>query len=169
MEVSPTRAEHVIASLGDAVDVVLDAGPTTVGIESTVIALRDGQARILRPGTIPRSAIAEIVPIAEETDDAATGDTPRPSPGMLDRHYAPRAQVVVTDDAPGIADRLRREGRRVGVLSLPPDPDLYARGLYATLRAMDDEGLDVIVVPSVPLDERWEGVRDRLSRASREL
>jgi L-threonylcarbamoyladenylate synthase len=100
---SPTSAEHVLAMLGDKVEIILDGGPTQVGLESTVLDICRGQARILRPGGIPKEAIEAVIgPLAENQalDDtvaihgAAEGAV---SPGMMKSHYAPRACLKVYD------------------------------------------------------------------------
>src|SRR5262249_15375539 len=86
-EVSPTTGDHVSKSLGDAVDLILDAGPTAVGIESTVLDLSGVTPTLLRPGTISVPELQAIAgPIAIASD--ASGEAARPSPGMLDKHYA---------------------------------------------------------------------------------
>lgn len=184
MHVSPTTAQHVARSLGDAVDMILDGGPTAVGIESTVLDLREQRAVILRPGMIGARELEPLVgPLSTAGDPS--GDVARPSPGMLDRHYAPRARLVLF--APSEWSRVRDEatdaiakGARVGFLTMtvappdaatiermPPDASGYAQRLYAALHALDDAGSEVIYVERVPEDAAWIGVRDRLERASR--
>src|SRR5256714_6423360 len=93
-ELSPTTAQHVARSLGGRIDLILDGGPTDVGIESTVVDLRGDRPVILRPGLI---GARELEPLVRElgTPNETHGDAPRPSPGMLDRHYAPRAPLVL--------------------------------------------------------------------------
>jgi L-threonylcarbamoyladenylate synthase len=182
MQLSPTTAAHVVASLGDVVDVVLDGGPTWVGIESTVVDVAGGRPVVLRPGTITLEQIARVAGVAATLAGAIAGDAPRPAPGMLDRHYAPRARLVLVDAADvGIRVELERaHGRRAGavvitasvepnpaVARLPGDPAAYASRLYATLHEMDDQGCDVVVVERVPALDAWLGVRDRLERAAR--
>jgi len=91
---SPTSAEHVLAMLGDKVEIILDGGPTQVGLESTVLDICGGQQRILRPGGVPREAIEAVIgPLAESQ---ALNDTVI-SPGMMASHYAPRASLEVQD------------------------------------------------------------------------
>jgi L-threonylcarbamoyladenylate synthase len=183
-ELSPTNARHVARSLGDRADLVLDAGDTAVGIESTVLDLRGARAVILRPGVI---GARELRPFVGElaTPNEMHGDVPRASPGMLDRHYAPRATIVLfsPSDLSGVAaelQRLRAAGRRVGAMvisvevpgaepqvRMPADPIQYAKRLYATLHALDDIGCDAVFVQRVPDEEAWLALRDRLERASR--
>jgi L-threonylcarbamoyladenylate synthase len=192
-ELSPTSAEHVVAALGGRVDLVLDGGPTGVGIESTVVdltgAAAGGGMRVLRPGTIPPDRLAEAagVPLGAAPAPAAAG-APRLAPGMVARHYAPRATVRLF--APGeraaaagwlAAERARRPGLRAGALllapwaeaepvdaavAMPADAEGYARRLYAELHALDAAGCDVALVEQVPNGAAWDGVRDRLARAA---
>ena len=181
--VSPTTAAHVASALGDRVDLVLDGGPTSVGIESTVLSLAGGEAMLLRPGIVSEEQIAAVVGPLRRAARIDDPDAPRPSPGMHERHYAPRAVVRLSDDPDEIA-RLAREGARAGrtvgallrtpiaveaahVVNLPDEPAAYARRLYATLHALDDLGCDLLVVQRVPDTGAWAGVRDRLERAAR--
>ncbi len=198
-EVSPTTAAHVLRGLGNRVDLVLDGGPTAVGIESTVVDLTgvargDGPPRLLRPGPLAPARIAAALGAALDTslgtaDDAAP-DAPRLAPGMVARHYAPRAAVWPFDppERPAVAARLARwraehPGARAGAVLLarwgdalgaapdaadvlPADPDGYARGLYAALHAADERGDAVVLVERPPDAPGWEGVRDRVARAA---
>lgn len=180
--VSPTTAEHVAKALGGRVDLILDAGPTAVGIESTVVDLTGPQPRILRPGPIGSAALEAVLgPLGDETDVPAR-DAPRKSPGMMNRHYAPRAQIILfqSDRRDGVAEELRRamiSGVTVGamllgdelpghhVLRMPDDPAAYARALYAALHQLDDLGCGLVAIEMVPDSILWGGVRDRLTRA----
>lgn len=169
--VSPTTAQHVAASLGGAVDLILDGGPTTVGIESTVVDLTRARARVLRPGMISTPAIEAVIgPL--DGGALATGDEEaRPSPGMLDKHYSPRARLrlVNTADVDAVVKQERASGARVDVLALTPrDADGYAARLYDRLHAMDDAGVEVVIVERVPESAEWAGIRDRLERAARQ-
>lgn len=180
-EISPSTAEHVAKSLGGRVDLILDGGPTRVGIESTVLDLTGPRPALLRPGSL---SVDDLRPIAGDIvlpSADASGDAPRPSPGMMDRHYAPRAPLF-TLGAGALTESVLRDGaagRRAGVVSmtgdrlagaetivLPRDPAAYAAGLYAALHELDDRGVDVIYVEAVPDGAAWAGVRDRLRRAS---
>jgi L-threonylcarbamoyladenylate synthase len=181
MRISPTTGAHVLKSLGDAVDMILDAGPTSVGIESTVIDLSADVPTLLRPGTITRAELEAVVgPIAIAA--ATDGTAARRSPGMLDRHYAPRARLVLVDaaDAGIRVERERASVQRAGaiiisadvelaetIVRLPNEPRQYAARLYDALHALDDAGCDAIIVERVPETPEWMGVRDRLTRAAR--
>jgi L-threonylcarbamoyladenylate synthase len=182
---SPTTADHVMRQLGTLVDLVLDAGPCDAGIESTVIDVRTPRPRLLRPGALDLPTLRTIVADIERADDALRGDELRPSPGMQARHYSPRARVVVASDRTGaerIAEELVAQGKRVGLLvvgptacqssallairHLAPDPVAYARALFATLHALDETGVDAVVVEAVPEGDAWLAVADRIRRAS---
>lgn len=169
--ISPTTAEHVAKGLGDRVDLILDAGPTTAGIESTVVHATE--RRLLRPGTITvaelESVMGPLAPLAHGGHDAIL-----PSPGMTARHYAPRAPLEVVEDDVSRVGELRARGVVVAWIGfdasadvvMPRDAAAYASRLYAALHAVDGT-VDRIVVAAVPPDAAWLGVRDRLSRASR--
>lgn len=182
-EVSPTTAAHVEKGLGTRVDLILDGGPTAVGIESTVLDLTGEVPALLRPGSIPVERLEAIVgPIR---GPLAGGSEPRRSPGMIDRHYSPRAELRVfapreRDAIPDVARAAREQGNVIGGLMLdrpppgldhpvrmPDSADEYARDLYAALHRLDDLGCGLIVVDAVPATPEWAGVRDRLQRASR--
>jgi L-threonylcarbamoyladenylate synthase len=178
-ELSPTTGRHVEKSLGDAVDLILDAGPTQVGIESTVIDLTSDIPTILRPGTISVPEIEQVVGKVATASQIA-GETARPSPGMMDRHYAPRARLIVAraSDVESTVERERAAGRRVGavvvsakvsgrsIVEMPNEPLAYAARLYTTLHSLDDSNCEVVVVEAVPESPEWRGVRDRIERAS---
>lgn len=180
-ELSPTTARHVERSLGDRVDLILDGGQTSVGIESTVLDLRGTRPAILRPGVIgARELEAFVGPIVSPNE--VGGEAARPSPGMMDRHYAPRARLVLFEaaDAAGVFEEAQHEGSRVGLLlrslagvestellRMPSDAIRYAQRLYAALHELDERGCQVIYVERVPGSAEWTGVRDRLERASR--
>lgn len=178
--VSPTTSQHVERGLGDRVDLIIDGGPTDVGIESTVVDVTGAVPRVLRPGMISREAIARVAGATESHRAVArsTHAAPR-SPGLLGKHYAPRARVVLVEPD-GMDDTLRRHraSSRVGALAfsqvegdvvrvMPREPDAYARTLYAALHAMDDERCDVVVIERPPDAAEWAAIVDRLERAAR--
>jgi L-threonylcarbamoyladenylate synthase len=178
---SPTRAEHVLAGLADRIDVLLDAGPTAGGIESTVIDLTVRPPNLLRPGLITVAELEAIVgPLAgpRPRSDAQ----PARSPGLQAKHYAPRTPMeVVAGDGRLRVDELIGQGRRVGwvtsartaalplaatVIAMPGDPAGYAAQLYAVLHQLDAQRLDRIVVDLPPAMDAWMAVHDRLRRAA---
>jgi L-threonylcarbamoyladenylate synthase len=169
--VSPTTAAHVREDLGQDVDLVLDGGPTEVGIESTIVDLSGNAAVLLRPGTISQAELQAIVPLKEKT-----GSSPRHS-GGLERHYAPRtpAKLVPTYS---LDKEIARLEDRVAVLAfskpdervdfwlrMPRDAAAYAQRLYAALRELDSAGCEAILVEAPPPGAEWAAVRDRLERA----
>jgi L-threonylcarbamoyladenylate synthase len=184
---SPTRAEHAVKQLGDAVDLVLDAGTCDAGIESTVLDVRERPPRVLRPGAVDlvalRTVVPEVVGSPGQLEHVERGAV-RPSPGMDARHYAPRARLLLAatgEEARRIANGLASAGARVGLLlreesddvvsgtirvrRMPAEPAQYARELYAALHDLDDAEVDAVVVQAVPPDEAWWAVADRLARA----
>lgn len=180
-EISPTTADHVARGLGDRVEVILDGGATTVGIESTVIDLSGERPVLLRPGTLSRDTIEQT--IREQLADPEPiidAQAARPSPGMIERHYAPKARVLLVDTS-SVRQVLAREqlSAHVGAIvmsahisdavivqQLPADPLGYAQALYASLHTLDEANCSVIVVERPPQTGEWAGVNDRLRRAS---
>ncbi|HEU4829848.1 MAG TPA: L-threonylcarbamoyladenylate synthase [Gemmatimonadales bacterium] len=176
-EISPTTAEHVTKALGDRIALVLDGGPTTVGIESTVVDLAGDRARLLRPGMVTvRELEAALGPLDRRPEPSASA--PR-APGQLARHYAPRARLVVCRPEEGArvleASVLRPTGaivvtarhwRADHVETLPADPAGYAARLYAALHALDDAGCRIIVAEALPEAPGWMALQDRLMRAA---
>jgi L-threonylcarbamoyladenylate synthase len=176
--VSPTRAEHVVADLGRDVDVVLDGGPSQVGVESSIVDLSGPAPALLRPGGVTREALEKVLgrPLPSRGKGAVR------APGMLPSHYAPRAGLVLASrgEAAGVASGLLSAGRRVAVcapegvstppgavhLLVPEDVPALARSLYQLLRSVDAAGVDVAVV--VVPEEAGLGlaVLDRLRRAA---
>jgi len=181
---SPTRAEHVRRSLGNRVPLIIDGGPAQVGIESTVVDLSESSLRVLRPGMIHAESLVAAAGGARLRTHSVTG--PRRSPGLLRRHYSPKARLVVlswTDEADlkSQISNLKSELRRCHVVAhtriplglaaaqvsvMPHDPTAFARALYAELHRCDEGGAEWIVVEAVPDSPAWEGIRDRLQRAA---
>ena len=168
--VSPTTAAHVREDLGAEVDLVLEGGPSEVGIESTIVDLSSGAARLLRPGAISRRDLETIVTI----EDVASAV--RHSGGMA-RHYAPRTPARLVN-AFDLDKQIAKLQERVAVLAfsrpdervdywlrMPRDPAAYAQRLYAALRELDTAGCEQILVEAPPDTAEWTAVRDRLKRA----
>jgi L-threonylcarbamoyladenylate synthase len=177
--VSPTTADAVRAELGDAVPLVLDGGPSAVGVESTIVDCSVDPVRVLRVGGVTaedlRACLGTDVPIGGATR----------APGTLASHYAPTARVELVADDDELDARVRdlaRVGERVGVLALrrvgrsePPDavtlatPETageYAHVLYASLREADVLGLTVVVAVPPAATGIGRAVADRLRRAA---
>jgi L-threonylcarbamoyladenylate synthase len=157
-QLSPTTAEHVRMSLGDRVEMILDAGPTQVGIESTVVSLRRDPPAILRPGMITQQELEDATGLRWEREL----DLPHvsESPGLHARHYAPRTPFYVLE--PGV---MRPAGNGC-VIEMPADAGAYAAKLYAELHAADQQGWEWIAVEKPPETPEWAGILDRLRRAS---
>ena len=167
--VSPTTAAHVREDLGGEVDLVLEGGPSEVGIESTIVDLSGGAAVLLRPGGISEGELGIAV-------QYRTADSPRHS-GGLERHYAPRTPARMVP-MHGLDKAIASRGSRVAVLAfsrpdervdywlrMPRDPAAYAQRLYAALRELDAAGCEEILVEAPPEEPAWAAVRDRLQRA----
>ena len=167
--VSPTTAAHVREDLGDEVDLVLEGGPSDVGIESTIVDLAGAGAVLLRPGGISEEQLGITL-------RTPTADSPRHS-GGLERHYAPRTPArlvpahaldkVISSTANRIAVlAFSRPDERVDYwLRMPRDPAAYAQRLYAALRELDSAGCEAILVEAPPQAAEWAAVLDRLRRA----
>ena len=165
-ELSPTTAEHVRKSLGNAVDLIIDGGPTQVGIESTVLSLASPQPTLLRPGMISAEQIEAVIGKIEIA--GAPSDGAHASPGMHPKHYSPRTPLVLHLPATGRGAYLWRTRRADSARSIqmPADPARYGAALYETLHGVDDEGFDWIAVEPPPDAPEWAGIVDRLTRAS---
>jgi len=169
--VSPTTAAHVEADLGDRVAMILDAGPTPLGLESTVVDVSGASPVVLRLGGLMRGDLSRVLgrPVA-----LVGGEHSRPaSPGMLQRHYAPATplRLAAREVARGEAllafgPGLQHEGV---MLNLSPGGDLIeaAANLFAHLRRLDSLGVSGIAVMPIPNEGLGEAINDRLRRAAR--
>ena len=169
--ISPTTAEHVLRSLPD-VPLVLDGGPASWGIESTVLDLTGATPRLLRPGALPLRALRDVAGSIDLPDEGPSDGAVRSSPGMSRRHYAPRATLGLVKDVrdverdPSVGVLTYETADVEGAEILSADPREYAADLYAALHRLDDAGVAKIVVQEPPQTEDWLAVRDRLSRAA---
>jgi L-threonylcarbamoyladenylate synthase len=174
--VSPTTAAHVLSDLGGRVDLIVDGGATSVGVESTIVACLE-RPMLLRPGGVPRSAIEAVLgqPLAETGFDPASDDPTPLAPGMLASHYAPRARVRLnaSDVRPGealLAFGPPPSGAAgVGaVLNLSASGDLVeaAANLFSLLRLLDRPEIAAIAVMPIPEHGLGEAINDRLTRAA---
>jgi L-threonylcarbamoyladenylate synthase len=156
-ELSPTSAARVAETLAD---LVLDGGPSQVGIESTVLSLA-GDPTLLRPGVIPLMEIEALIGPVRRAGEIS--EIAHPSPGMHRRHYRPKTPLYLLSlgheplPGRGVFLRIGRE--------MPAEPRQYAAVLYETLHRLDLEGLDWIGVEPPPDTPDWAGVRDRLQKA----
>ena len=181
---SPTSVEHVRRSLGNRVPLIIDGGPSQVGIESTVVDLSESGLAVLRPGMIHLESL--IAAAGTASLKASSADGPLRSPGLLRKHYSPKARLVVwswTDEADlkSQISNLKSEPQRCHVVAhtriplslagaqvsvIPHDPPAFARALYAELHRCDEAGAEWIVVEAVPEAPEWDAIRDRLQRAA---
>jgi L-threonylcarbamoyladenylate synthase len=198
---SPTTAAHVLEDLGEAIDLVLDAGPTPIGVDSTILDVTQTPPIVRRPGGVPIEAIRDAIGDVDVSRLRLDADVAQPAPGQLLRHYAPRATLTLyLGPAASVVHRVGEEARRaaaagqtVGVLAPSDDlsalaprlaaaaasgrvrtsaygarraPEESARALFAALRALDAEGVDVILATAPADGPLTAAVIDRLTRAA---
>jgi L-threonylcarbamoyladenylate synthase len=192
---SPTTAQHVLDDLDGRVDIVLDGGPTTIGLESTVIDMTQDPPRLLRPGGASAEALLKLLPdlLVARSAMVLPDDEMASSPGMLLKHYSPKSRVLLLAGsalaaaavAAQIVALLRRHGMHVGVLAtdeespaytmLPVefvslgsirDLDTAGRLLFAHLRRLEAHNVDVILARTVPMAGVGLAISDRLFRAA---
>lgn len=162
--VSATRADHVLADFGDAVDMIVDGGPATVGIESTIVSFAGGEPAVLRPGGISREQLEQALGVP-----VRIGGGEIRVPGSLPSHYAPRANVEVFDDLASAQERARaleERGECVELLAPDKSAEAFARDLYVRLRDADEGGAHTIVIVAPPEGGIGTAIRDRLFRAA---
>ena len=194
---SPTCAAHVVHDLRGRIDMILDGGATRVGVESTVVDLTGTAPTVLRPGAVSLEELRSAIPATRLRDVSASSSGEHvgaSSPGLLPKHYAPRAPLTLYDGHPkavrdaltrGALDALSR-GQRVGILAtredaaalraLPVvvvdlgsqgDVDRIASRLYAALRELDESHVDLILARDLSMDTGLGlAVRDRMKRAA---
>lgn len=182
---SPTTAPHVLEDLGGRIDLILDGGATSIGIESTVLDLTTEQPMILRLGAITREMLIEII---GRVDQPTSGEELRRSPGTRHRHYSPRARVLLIEHGSAESielicrERLKQgavgfightgvaiDDERLFVIELGSSADDYARAIYGALRELDQKGARAIVVEGITEDGKGAAVMDRLRRAASEV
>ena len=192
---SPTTARHVIDDLAGRIDVILDGGPTQVGVESTVIDMTTRVPQILRPGGTPfeelKASLGEVVLHPATLSEKQAAALRARAPGMKHRHYAPKAEMILVEGDPEkIVKRVKEltalnmaDGKKVGILAtdesisnydgdvLRPlgsrnNPEEAARNLFRLLREFDEEKVDVIIAEGVPLRGLGLAVMNRLRRAA---
>ena len=170
--VSPTRAEHVQAELGDRVALVLDGGPCRVGLESSVLDMTSDPPTLLRPGGVTREALEGVLGPIAHAASLQSSSTPA-SPGLLASHYAPALPVRLDalDPAPGeawLGFGPAAPGARPPDLQLSAagDPVEAAAGLFAALRTLDRPPFTGIAVMPIPETGLGAAINDRLRRAA---
>ena len=175
--ISPTAAAHVVSELGGRIPLVVDGGATAHGIESTIVAVEGRTLRILRSGPVTREELAQCGDVQE----AARGERPDApdAPGQLASHYAPATRLTLVDSSrewnatvlrTGLLARVRVEGedysRFAHVEWLGEDPREAAATLFASMRRLDEAGLDAIVAERVPETGLGVAIMDRLRKAA---
>lgn len=191
--ISPTNAGHVRNQLGGRVPLIIDGGQSQVGIESTVLDLtprlraKTGPPEILRPGMIHAESLAAVCGRMTSGEWQVTGNETLRSPGLLQKHYSPKAKLVVLhwrDDADLRRQLVTRHSSLVtchviahtnipsaenfaNVCVIPHDAEAFARAIYAELHRGDEAGAEWIVVEAPPDLPEWSAIADRLRRASR--
>jgi L-threonylcarbamoyladenylate synthase len=186
---SPTTAAHVLEDLDHRIDAVLDGGPTTVGVESTVLDPNQSPMLLYRPGAITAAMLEPVAgPVELYTTQQATAKPESlPSPGVGIRHYAPRARVILVNTESELNTRLVQliaDKEKIGVM-LPQnwtihhrhvetfhwnsfdDNTALAHTLFAGLRELDSRGVSVILCPVPPSEGLGLAIRDRLEKAAK--
>jgi L-threonylcarbamoyladenylate synthase len=184
-QLSPTTAEHVRKSLGARIPLIIDGGPSLVGIESSVLDLASTPPRLLRPGMISAESLQAVLGEGAVEIGGAPTAIPR-SPGQWPRHYSPQARLAVLRwrDEADLARQVSAFGlarERIHVLThhriplgekfgrvavIPADAEACARALYAELHRCDEAGAELIIVEAPPPEEKWRAIADRLRRAA---
>jgi len=182
--ISPTNAEHVRKQLGDQVPLIVDGGQSQVGIESTVLDLTVSPPQVLRPGMIHVESLVATCGSLQPSASSLQPSTLR-SPGLLKKHYAPKAKLLILDwaDESKLESKIKNLKLKIagihviahtripssdgfaGVSVIPHDAEAFARAIYAELHRCDDVGVKVIVVEAPPEGPEWSGIADRLRRA----
>ncbi len=190
-QLSPTSAEHVSSQLKGQIPLIVDGGFSNVGIESTVLDLTGTFPVVLRPGIIHLESLRAVDPSTmnlEVSRENESGESQKPqaSPGLHKKHYAPRAPLKChswknPDEVRTVVHELGSTPEKTCILChesipspdkfarisvIPHDPEAYARALYAELFVSDQEDPDLILVEAVPDLPAWQGIQDRLTRAS---
>lgn len=193
---SPTTAQHVMDDLNGRIDMILDGGATSVGVESTVLDVTREPAMILRPGGVSREAIEKVIGAVELRNNRPNSDDEaQVSPGLLGKHYTPNAELILCKGEKDsaleklleLAKQAQVEGRSVGLLlanedmasfasSCIPYPlgasddlESIARNLYAGMRALDDQGVNLILTRDFGKQGLGLAIHDRLLRAASQI
>lgn len=180
--ISPTNAQHVLEDLGEELEMIVDAGPCLIGLESAIVNLSGPEPMLLRPGSL---TVKELEAALDGKNIALPDrNVILRAPGMRASHYAPRTPFAVIDAAelPETLIKLLTRGETVAVMtvtatakswpkgvtlrSMPPSPSDYACEMYSVMRKLDTEGFDRIVAVAPPDSIAWSAVMDRLTRAA---
>ncbi|MEM2971846.1 MAG: L-threonylcarbamoyladenylate synthase [Candidatus Bathyarchaeia archaeon] len=192
---SPTTAKHVLDDLYGRIDAVLDAGPTHIGVESTVLDMTVEPPQILRPGGTPYEELSKVLGVVE-LHPVIVAEKPvlvkeARSPGMKHKHYAPNADLIVIEgEVSAMREKVKElaafymeKGRKVGILATDETVGCYmadvvkslgsrndlaiiAKNLFRLLREFDLEGVDVIIAEGIPMQGFGLAIMNRLRKAS---
>jgi L-threonylcarbamoyladenylate synthase len=182
--VSPTTASHVYKDLGDKIPLIVDGGPSPVGIESTVLDVSVAPPRLLRPGMVHEQALLAIT--GELALSGGSAPEVLKSPGLLRKHYSAKAKLVTWSwrDRRDLESQCAKSGVRMGrihviahtcipaakglggVSVIPREAAAFARSIYAELHRCDEVGAELIVVEALPQSGEWRAIADRLNRAA---
>ncbi len=185
---SPTTAQHVADDLAGKVDIILDGGPASIGLESTILSLVDGVPQVLRPGGVSLEALRAVLPDLRYQPRYLSDESAAPAPGSMLKHYSPRATVMLfrgSDDAAvwaaikAFAENhdhvgvmaLEQDLNRIADLdlkieSLGADLDAAALRLFAALRSLDSRGVEWILARAPAATGLGLAIGDRLLRAA---
>lgn len=191
---SPTKAEHVIHDMNGRINMIIADDTVDIGVESTIVDLSEDVPTILRPGFITKKQLEDVLGEVKVDPavmgNVADGIVPK-APGMKYKHYSPDANVViVTGDSDKVVGKInelcelrRKEGKRVGVMTVSEDAGCYnadkvvdmgsrcdealaAKNLFAALRSFDEDGIQYVYSESFPTDNVGQAVMNRLIKAA---
>ena len=191
---SPTKAEHVIHDMNGRINMIIADDTVDIGVESTIVDLSEDVPTILRPGFITKKQLEDVLGEVKVDPavmgNVADGIVPK-APGMKYKHYSPDANVViVTGDSDNVVGKInelcelrRKEGKRVGVMTVSEDAGCYnadkvvdmgsrcdealaAKNLFAALRSFDEDGIQYVYSESFPTDNVGQAVMNRLIKAA---
>ncbi|MDR3458905.1 MAG: L-threonylcarbamoyladenylate synthase [Verrucomicrobiae bacterium] len=186
-QISPTNAQHVYSQLDGKIPLIVDGGQSQVGIESTVLDLTASPPAVLRPGMVHAGTIAAVCgEVQAESNGGPAGEAALRSPGLLKKHYSPKARLVVRDwpDETDLLAQISAFGLppaavhiiahtkipagfpAANVSVIPHDAEAFARALYGELHRCDAAGARLIVVEAPPESPAWSAIADRLRRAA---
>jgi len=169
--ISPSTAQHVQNELGSAYDLLLDAGPTTLGVESTVVDLCGDRPRLLRPGGVTLEQLTAVLGVIDYSEREIFPDTvAASSPGQFLRHYSPRTPLLLIEGPDLVAKQLLEALGDSGVhalqVEIPQDPVAAAKELYSLLRSADASDAQILLVRPTQASGLGMAVNDRLFRAA---
>jgi L-threonylcarbamoyladenylate synthase len=163
-KVSPTTAQHVVDDLGSDVDLIIDGGACSIGVESTIIDFTTSPPQMLRPGGFPQEDLEMVLGKQLSNQEGESRAS-----GMLQSHYAPRCKIVIADDILQANQLLKQQlalGTRAQIVRFSDDLPIYASSLYAQMREADRANLEVLIAVTPQVNGLGPAILDRLSKAS---